>query len=119
MVDPRIIGGLVVFGALTSAPIWYPRRAEPALPKAKGQCVESVSFMRAKHMELLDRWRNAVVRDGERIYVASDGRSHRMSLTGSCIGCHGDANEFCIECHKASAVEVTCFDCHRQQRSTP
>lgn len=119
MVDPRIIGGLALFGALTSAPLWYGRGAPPSLPKAKGQCVESVEFMRARHMELLDRWRNAVVRDGERTYVASDGRTHRMSLTGTCLGCHGEAAQFCTECHKSASVEVTCWDCHKQQRSTP
>jgi hypothetical protein len=110
----------VMFGALASAPLWVGRGAQPALPKAsRGPCVESVEFMRARHMELLDRWRNAVVRGGERKYVSTDGRSHRMSLTGTCLGCHGDANQFCIECHKASAVEITCFDCHKQKRSTP
>jgi [DsrC]-trisulfide reductase subunit J len=123
VVDPRIIGGLVLAGAVGTSPAWVGlargKGEPPRLQLPQGQCVEPVSFMRARHMELLDQWRNKVVREGERVYVASDGRSHTMSLTGTCLGCHGDAGEFCNRCHQYAGVEAPCWDCHRQKRSTP
>ncbi len=123
MPDPRIIGGLLVFGALSTTPVWYGaargRHGPPQLPRAQGQCVEAPAYMRTHHMQLLDRWRNTVVREGVRTYVSSDGHSVRMSLTGTCLKCHGDAGHFCNQCHQYAGVEITCFDCHKQERSTP
>jgi hypothetical protein len=118
----KIILGLVVFGGLVSAPAWYALGRGPGQPPELSrpvdakQCVEPVAFMRSSHMELLNSWRDAVVRDGVKVYVASDGRHHDMSLTGTCLGCHGDPAKFCNKCHEYSAVEVFCWDCHHQKR---
>jgi hypothetical protein len=38
------------------------------------QCVESVEFMRSQHPQLLNDWRDQVVREGESIYVSSSGK---------------------------------------------
>ena len=119
MVDAKIIAGLAGFLGLVSAPAWLGRGSgkPPELAKPHGaQCVEPVAVMRATHMELLDRWRNGVVRRGERTYVASDGRLYAVSLTGTCLGCHGDAADFCDRCHHYAGVEASCWDCHQKHK---
>ena len=62
----KIIIGIIVFLAIFSVPFWYnyvtdaaEDVAEPVIaPGAGDQCVEGVDFMRAKHMDLLNNWRN-------------------------------------------------------------
>ncbi|HET8538536.1 MAG TPA: sulfate reduction electron transfer complex DsrMKJOP subunit DsrJ [Anaeromyxobacter sp.] len=118
----KILVGLGVFGVLATGPIWYGLSrgggAPPDLPKpaAAKQCVEPTAYMRSRHMELLDEWRDAVVRDAQRVYVASDGQRHEMSLTGSCLRCHEDQEKFCNKCHLYAGVETFCFDCHQKKR---
>jgi hypothetical protein len=68
--------------------------------------------MRATHMEMLDEWRDRVVREGERMYQASDGKSYEMSLTHTCLECHSNKAEFCDACHNYTAVTPYCWDCH-------
>ncbi len=118
----KILVGLGVFAGLVSAPAWY------ALGRGKGEppelqrpvdakeCIEPTAYMRAKHMELLDSWRDAVVRRAEHVYVASDGKHHDMSLTGTCLRCHSDPAKFCVKCHDYAGVDVFCWDCHQQKR---
>lgn len=118
----KIVLGLAVFGALVTGPVWYGlgrgKGAPPELEKPKGekQCVEPTAFMRARHMELLDGWRDAVVRRAEHVYVASDGQHHEMKLTGTCLRCHDEPDKFCNRCHAYAGVEVFCWDCHHQKR---
>ncbi len=115
----KIVAGLAVFGALVSAPVWYGvghgKGAPPELPRPAGerQCVEPTAFMRARHMELLNSWRDAVVRQRERVYVATDGRRWDMSLSRTCLRCHEDQEKFCNKCHVYAGVETFCFDCHQ------
>lgn len=117
----KILVGLGLFGALVTAPVWYglgrgpgapPELAKPATAR---QCVEPTAFMRARHMELLNAWRDSVVRDGNRVYVASDGQRHDMSLTGTCLRCHDAQDRFCDRCHAYAGVETFCWDCHRRK----
>ncbi len=117
----KVVAGLAIFGALASAPVWYglargggqpPELPRPATAK---QCVEPTAFMRARHMELLDRWRDAVVRGGDRVYVATDGHRWEMSLTRTCLRCHEDQDRFCNKCHVYAGVETFCFDCHHKK----
>jgi hypothetical protein len=68
--------------------------------------------MIANHPRLLSDWRNSVVRQGNRDYVSTDGTHHQMSLTKTCIQCHGSAEAFCDQCHKYVNVSVTCWNCH-------
>ncbi len=119
----KIILGLGVFAGLVTGPAWY------AVGRGKGQppelqrptegkeCIEPTSFMRARHMELLDGWRDAVVRRGEQIYVSSNGQHHRMSLTGTCLRCHVEPAKFCNRCHEYAGVEAFCWDCHQQPKT--
>jgi hypothetical protein len=120
----KVVAGLAVFGAVITGPIWYGlgrgTGAPPQLEKPVGekQCIEPTAFMRARHMELLDQWRQAVVRADDRVYVASDGKRHDISLTGTCLRCHADPEKFCNRCHQYAGVEVFCWDCHQQKRRT-
>lgn len=119
----KIAVGLGLFGLLVTAPAWVglarsgdgapPELARPATAK---QCIEPTPFMRARHMELLDSWRSAVVRDGHRVYVAADGQHHAMSLTGTCLRCHEEPDKFCDRCHAYAGVEAFCWDCHQKKR---
>jgi [DsrC]-trisulfide reductase subunit J len=118
----KIAAGLVLFGAVVTGPIWYGlgrgKGAPPELAKPAGekQCIEPTSFMRARHMELLDQWRDAVVRRDEHVYVATNGKRHEISLTKTCLRCHDDTDKFCNRCHQYAGVEAFCWDCHQQKR---
>lgn len=119
----KVLAGLAVFGALTTGPVWWAlgrdgNGAPPELQKPVGEkhCIEPTAFMRARHMELLDEWRQAVVRADEHVYVASDGKRHDISLTGTCLRCHTEPDKFCNRCHQYAGVEAFCWDCHQQKR---
>jgi hypothetical protein len=118
----KIVVGLGVFVGLVTAPAWWGlgggRGGPPELPRPANakQCVEPTAFMRSRHMELLDGWRDAVVRDGDRVYVASDGQRHEMSLTGTCLRCHEEQDKFCDRCHAYAGVQTFCWDCHQRKR---
>lgn len=118
-----IITGLVIFLVLTTFPFWYnvgkaasapqPQLDTPAIQQLpQKQCVESTAYMRANHMKLLEEWRNQVVREGKRIYVASDGKKYYMSLQNTCLQCHSNLAEFCDQCHYYLNVKPDCWTCH-------
>ena len=73
IVNERIIvfAGLALFLLAASFPFW--RSTDPEdFPKVsmetKGdQCVAPADYMRKNHMELLETWRDSVVRDGQLI----------------------------------------------------
>ncbi len=115
----KVIIGLVVFLALITFPTWYnvaTGKADyvPELAKAtKGEaCVADVEYMKASHMDLLNEWRDVVVREGKRVYTAPDGRKFNMSLTATCLDCHTDHENFCRKCHLYMGVDPYCWDCH-------
>ena len=113
----KIIIGIVIFLALITAPFWYNLGRTSAPPKLEigtqeKQCVESKAFMQAKHMVLLDQWRDEVVRDGKRIYVNSTGKQFNMSLQNTCTKCHSSKTKFCDRCHTYLNVAPNCWDCH-------
>lgn len=113
----KIIIGLVVFVVIMTLPFWYNAgkaavAPQPVLPEKEKQCVESTPFMRAKHMELIDDWRNAVVREGQRIYVGLGGKKYDMSFQRTCMGCHSEKEKFCDRCHTYVAVSPNCWACH-------
>jgi hypothetical protein len=114
-----IVLGLGAFLALAAFPVWHAlasdaERARPELERAvEGPgCVEDTLFMTANHQRLLNAWRTAVVRDGERTWVSSGGAEHEMSLTGTCMRCHANREGFCDRCHDYAGVTMTCWDCH-------
>lgn len=118
----KTITGLLIFALVVTTPFWYPMLAgasrgqapELAPPSHGERCVESKAFMRANHMDLLDTWRDAVVRGDDRIYVASDRQRHHMSLTDTCLSCHDKPAQFCDRCHDYSGVSTYCWDCHQR-----
>jgi hypothetical protein len=115
-----IIAGLVVFLAAVTLPVWLtpvaggagPRQL-PELPAGETNCVEDKAYMTANHMQLLYEWRDAVVREGERLYAStSTGEQFEMSLTKTCLGCHTDREVFCNRCHDYADVRPVCWNCH-------
>ncbi len=115
----KIITGLIIFIALAVFPFWYTAasgqgayKPELAAPSQGDKCVESKEHMKAWHMDMLNDWRDAVVRDGDRTYTASDGEKHNMSLSMTCMKCHDDKEKFCDQCHNYLGVVPYCWDCH-------
>jgi hypothetical protein len=115
-----IISGVIVFLILATFPFWYNRGKAAPVPelvltaqaKAAKVCVRSTEFMKAEHMQLLDVWRDSVVRRGDRIYVSPSGQQYNMSLTNTCLDCHSNKTEFCDRCHNYASVDPYCWDCH-------
>lgn len=83
-----------------------------ALKSGVSGCVEERAFMRARHMKLLDNWRNEVVRENKKEYINVKGERFDKSLTGTCLKCHSNKEEFCDSCHDSAGVKPYCFDCH-------
>ncbi len=110
--------GLAVFLALALAPVWQSAlhgaalKPEPKIVTKAKQCVEPTAEMRRNHMELLNTWRDTVVRHGHRTYLAADGKTVTMSLSGTCMNCHPNKKEFCDACHNYMAVSPYCWECH-------
>jgi len=115
-----IIAGLIIFILIFTFPLWYNHlKAAPApelkltdKAKAAKECVAPKEYMRVEHMQLLDVWRENVVRGGERIYLSSNGKEFNMSLTNTCLDCHSEKAEFCDKCHNYASVSPYCWDCH-------
>ncbi len=69
----KIVAGLAVFVVLATSPLWYNQISaasadEPELqapPNGATQCVEATEYMRANHMDLLNQWRDRVVREDQ------------------------------------------------------
>lgn len=120
-----IIGGLVLFLGLVTLPVWYnlasgktARGYDPGkvpkleLPAEEKSCVAPREYMRTSHMNLLISWRDEVVREKERTFVAFDGKKYTKSLTGTCLRCHANKADFCDRCHDYAGVKPVCWECH-------
>ncbi len=117
-----IIPGIIIFVLLITSPFWlnfgtpkynYPKLALPVDETGKKiECVEPAEWMRANHMDLLNEWRDAALRDEKRIYVSSTGKEYEASLQNTCMTCHANYENFCLTCHVENAVEPYCWDCH-------
>jgi len=114
-----ILAGLAAFVVLITTPMWWnaahgttSKGPDPVLPVNEKTCVAPLEYMKTSHMQLLIDWREQVVRSDNRTYKAFNGKAYRMSLTGTCLGCHSDKAQFCDRCHNYAAVSVTCWDCH-------
>ena len=126
----KIIVGLLVFIGIATFPFYYnfgrvntkpdPKTDTPAIQEwekqyGKKECVESKEFMRAEHMQLLNNWRDAVVRGTYRQYTSmTSGKQFPMSLQNGCMKCHSNKKHFCDQCHNYMAVKPYCWDCHIQ-----
>ena len=96
--------GLVTSGDTTQPELY--------LPSDASECIEETEYMTANHMVLLNEWRDTAVREGIREYTSQSGEIIKISLTGTCISCHGRKDEFCARCHDYSNVTLTCWNCH-------
>ena len=117
----KIVTGITIFLILILFPIWFTLASGDFTPPdlgdvkkltGKDDCVRDVEYMRSSHMDLLDEWRDDVVRSGHRIDETS---KMEMSLTRTCLGCHageGKKANFCDRCHDYVGVKPTCWECH-------
>lgn len=122
-----IITGLVIFFIIALTPWWWNliagSKAESPTPeltekaKAAKFCVESTEYMTKEHMQLLDQWREEVVRNARRTYVNSKGETYEMSLTNTCLDCHSNKDKFCDTCHDYTSTRPYCWDCHNTKEN--
>jgi hypothetical protein len=117
----KVIIGLIIFLGLFSFPLWYNGATGKATeipdlvyPANETQCVAGKEYMKSNHMDLLNRWRDDVVRRDQRVFVTEDGRKFVMSLQNTCMDCHANKAQFCDRCHNYMAVSPYCWDCHVQ-----
>ncbi len=117
----KVLLGIVIFLLVVLSPLLYnlgtSSTAEmPELklpPNGATECVLDRATMRATHMDMLNEWRDTVVRDGKRYYEDRDtGERKPMSLTLTCLQCHSNKEEFCDACHDYMGVAPYCWDCH-------
>ena len=118
----RIVGGIAILLAVVAGPIWLGsargvKIESPQSPKLGERCLMPREEMRKNHPALLANWRERVVRFGDRVHHTEDGREVRISLTGTCLGCHGSATKFCDQCLTQTAVTLSCWQCHAQSPS--
>ncbi|MFP4445581.1 MAG: sulfate reduction electron transfer complex DsrMKJOP subunit DsrJ [Desulfosudaceae bacterium] len=120
-----IIIGLIIFFVIVTVPLWWNFGADAEAPepelteKAKQaeKCVEATEYMTTEHMQLLDDWRERVVRHAERTYINSQGKKFDMSLTDTCLDCHSNKDKFCDKCHDYASVRPYCWDCHNTKET--
>lgn len=121
----KVIIGIIIFILLFTSPIWTNlfssgTASTPNLefPKNSKECVMDKDYMNHYHMDLLNEWRDKVVRkniryltkDGKPFYI--NGKPAEMSLTKTCLNCHNDKSKFCDQCHNYMDVKPYCWDCH-------
>lgn len=116
----RRFAGLLVGGVLlllsTGGAIGEAALTKGSRAAAMDACVAPTDEMRRNHMDYLKHDRDRTVHKGV--------RDTRYSLAG-CIDCHAEKNgagaykpinsegQFCASCHSYVAVNLTCFQCHR------
>ena len=114
-----IIPGLMIFVLIVTFPLWYNAFStaspitKPELPPGgEKQCVASAAEMRAKQMQMLNEWRDDVLRNGNRVAVTVNGKTYRKGLQLACMQCHTNKEKFCDSCHEYASVKPYCWDCH-------
>ena len=113
----KIIPGLIIFVLIVTFPIWYnhgvaadPPKAE--MPKDQKKCVLPLKEIRPNHMQLLNQWRDDVLRTEDRAFFDVEGKMYQKSLQNACMQCHVSKKKFCDVCHTYAAVTPYCWDCH-------
>lgn len=115
----KIITGLVIFVILCTFPFWFNlgkvayEAPDLELPEEEKKCVEPTSWMRAHHMQLLNNWRDEVVRENQAKYLSSfKDKEIEIGLQNTCMDCHDNKEKFCDRCHNRVSVTPYCWDCH-------
>ena len=119
----KVLTGLAIFVIIMTFPVWYnlvhaQHVPKPELPKDVKKCVGTLEYMRTSHMQVLNTWRDEVVRSENRKLVEVGGKQYTKSLQLGCMACHPDRKKFCDECHNYAAVDPFCWDCHFQPKET-
>lgn len=122
----KVIIGLIIFCGLITSPFWINLSAGIAVNKidsvdkniktirnklkkeGKNNCIQDREYMKTNHMELLNNWRNNVIRNNIRFY----NNNIEMGLSNTCMKCHSNKSEFCDQCHNYLCVSPYCWDCH-------
>ena len=113
----KVISGLIIFVLIITFPIWYNHGVAADVPKAempkdKKKCVLPLKEMRPNHMQMLNQWRDDVLRNGDRAFFSVEGKMYQKSLQNACIQCHVSKKKFCDTCHAYASVTPYCWDCH-------
>jgi len=119
----KVFIGLAIFVLLFVSPFIFGMSRPNKVPKpsidtpeinalAVKKCVESKDYMEQSHMQLLDKWRDQALREGNRHWKNSEGKDVYISLQNTCMKCHSNKKEFCDTCHNYLAVKPYCWDCH-------
>lgn len=123
----KIVLGIIIFLLVFLSPLIInlfsaKSKIKPALvyPTDTKQCVEEKEYMTAFHMDVLNKWRDLVVRNNQRYLFKNgqvftyNGYKLEMSLTMACLKCHSNKEQFCDQCHNYLEVKPYCWDCHVQ-----
>jgi len=141
---PKVLFGLFVFVVFALSPLLInvltnAQAEAPVVPHREdqvgGECILPTDEMRTSHMELLDTWRDEVVREGTRLRgevtearnengvlrprLVGDVRAPwhlQKSLSNTCMDCHRPG--VCDSCHEHAGVDPACFDCHTDESVT-
>lgn len=127
-----------IFLAIFTSPIWYNAAFgqvewnQPEPPSTGDECILPTADIRLEHMELLDDWRDEVVREGMRnrgdkmvngeVVQGDLERAEgypEKSLTDTCLGCHTNRETFCDRCHEFVGEDPYCWDCHVDSAKAP
>jgi len=114
----KIIPGLIIFVLFITFPVWYNHgdagaMPQPELPKNVKECVLPADEMISNHMQLLNEWRDEVLRTGDRSFDVKIGdKMYQKSLMNTCLKCHTSKKKFCERCHTYAAVKPYCWSCH-------
>jgi hypothetical protein len=119
----KIIPILIIFVVIVTFPFLYNLGKASSKPEvsldtpviakmSKKQCIKPADIMRAEHMKILDKWREAVIRTGNREYGIIDGVKYEKSLQKTCMHCHSNKEAFCDRCHDYVNVRPYCWNCH-------
>ncbi len=119
----KVIVGLVVFLGFATFPFYNNIGKKSAVPEPNlktpvieqmvvKKCIEPKEIMRGEHMQILNQWRDTVVREGERKKMTIGGVEIDTSLQKGCLHCHSNKKKFCDACHNYLSVKPYCWDCH-------
>jgi hypothetical protein len=118
----KILFGLCIFVILVTFPFWSrlaaagdseAGRPELVYPADAIACVEDTPYMTVNHMNLLNEWRDDLVRNSDPEYTSfTTGETYLKSLTKTCLDCHESRDDFCTRCHDYADVQPTCWECH-------
>lgn len=114
----KVLIGIIVFVGIFISPFFLNLtggeahiKPDPKLPIQYDKCIYDTEYMKAYHMDLLNDWRDLVVREDIR-FMQFEGKKIEMSLSRTCMKCHTSKKDFCDECHNYLDVVPYCWDCH-------